>query len=221
MSLAQKVSRFILTAMILAWAGMTSLAEAVPNYYPKDYNKIIDASRAEKGLLIYSNMAKDNWNPILAAFNKHYPWIEIRTLDLRASEVFPRYIAEAETGIATADFMVTITPTGWARVLEEKRALRYSSPEIPYLPKWATRQETVYTFSGDPAVMAWNTKIFPADMVPKGMADLVEKVQKSLIFFVPDSQLITTLPPTACLLPGGSLGITVKNFGPGWTLSGR
>jgi len=68
--------------------GISSWAEATPNYYPKDYNKIIDASRAEKGLMIYSNMAKDNWNPILAAFNKHYPWIGIKTLDLNSAEVF-------------------------------------------------------------------------------------------------------------------------------------
>jgi len=88
-------------------------------------------------------------------------------LDLRAAEVFARHIAEAQTGIATADFMVTISPNGWARMLEENRILRYPSPEIPYLPKWASRQETLYTFSGDPEVMGWNTKILPADMVPK------------------------------------------------------
>jgi iron(III) transport system substrate-binding protein len=183
MFLAQKVFRLALMAVILAWMGTSSLAEAVPNYYPKDYSKIIDASRTEKGLLIYSNMAKDNWNPILAAFNKHYPWIEVRTLDLRAAEVFARHIAEAQTGIATADFMVTISPNGWARMLEENRILRYPSPEIPYLPKWASRQETLYTFSGDPEVMGWNTKILPADMVPKGMADLAEKVRKKPDFF--------------------------------------
>ncbi len=143
MSPAQKVSGLTLMAVILAWTGMLSSAEAVPNYYPKDYNKIIEASRVEKGLLIYSNMAKDNWNPILAVFNKHYPWIEVKTLDLRAAEVFARHIAEAQTGIATADFMVTISPNGWARMLEENRILRYPSPEIPYLPKWASRQETL------------------------------------------------------------------------------
>ena len=182
MSQMKKVSKIILLAVI-AWVGVSSLAEAVPNYYPKDYNKIIDASRAEKGLLIYSNMARDNWNPVLAAFNKHYPWIQIRTLDLNSSEVFQRYIAESESGIATADFMVTLSSSGWARVLKENRALRYPSPEISHLPKWSSRQESVYTFSGDPSVMVWNTKILPADQVPKGLADLAEKVKKKPDFF--------------------------------------
>ncbi len=175
---AKRVSMLIIVAMVAALTGISMLAEAAPNYYPKDYNKIVEASRAEKGLLIYSVMAVDNWKPILTAFHKHYPWIEIKTLDLRAGEVFQRYIAESESGIATADFMVALSPSGWARMLKENRALRYPSPEIPHLPKWAATQEAVYSFASDPSIMVWNTKLYPADMVPKGLADFVEKVKK-------------------------------------------
>ena len=139
-----------MTAMVVAWMGITAAADAAPNYYPKDYAKIIEASRAEKGLMIYSVMAADNWKPILAAFNKHYPWISAKTLDLKPGEVLQRYIAEVESGIPTADFMVINLPSGWARLQKENRLLRYPSPEIPYLPKWSMRQETVYTFSGGP-----------------------------------------------------------------------
>ena len=183
MSRRKIISRMILLAVGVALMGFTSWVHAAPNYYPKDYNKIIETSRAEKGLLIYSNMAKDNWNPIIVAFNKHYPWIEIKTLDLNSSEVFQRFIAESESGIATADFLVTQPPNGWARMLKENRALPYSSPEIPHLPKWAVQQETVYTFAADPSIMVWNTKVLPADMVPKGLADLFEKVKKKPDFF--------------------------------------
>ena len=180
----KKVSKvMIMTAMVVAWMGITAAAGAAPNYYPKDYAKIIEASRAEKGLMIYSVMATDNWKPVLAAFNKHYPWISIKTLDLKPGEVLQRYIAEVESGIPTADFMVINLPSGWARLQKENRLLRYPSPEIPYLPKWSMRQETVYTFSGDPAVMVWNTKILPADMVPKGLGDLAEKAKQRPDFF--------------------------------------
>jgi len=175
--------RSIVITIVVALMGISTLAEALPNYYPKDYSKIIDASRAEKGLLIYSNMATDNWKPILAAFNKHYPWIEVKTLDLNSGEVFQRFIAESEGGIATADFLVTQPPNGWARMLKENRAFRYASPEIPYLAKWASRQEEVYTFSCDPSIIVWNTKIIPADMIPKGLADLAEKAKKKPDFF--------------------------------------
>jgi iron(III) transport system substrate-binding protein len=180
---AKKGSRLILIAMAAALMGITASAAAAPNYYPKDYDKIIEASRAEKGLYIYSNVSTDNWKPILAVFSKLYPWINIKLLDLGGSEVLPRYIAESETGTPTADFLITQSAPGWARLLGEKRLLRYSSPEIPHLPTWSSQQETVYSFSADPSIMLWNTKIFPADMIPKGMADFAEKVQKKPEFF--------------------------------------
>ncbi len=179
---AKRGSRFTFLSLF-AVLVISSSAQALPNYYPKDYGKIVEASRSEKGLLVYSAMAADNWKPILAAFNQHYPWIKVRTLDLKASEVFQRYIAEAATGVSTADFIATLSATGWARFFQENRSLRYASPEIPYLPQWSLRGERVYTFSADPAVMVWNTKILPADMIPKGLADLAAKVQKKPDFF--------------------------------------
>ena len=179
---AKRISTSILIALVAVSIGISTLAEAVPNYYPKEYNKVIEASRSEKGLLIYSAMAADNWKPILAAFHKYYPWIEIKTLDM-GGELFQRFIAESESGISTADFIATLQPTGWARFLKEKRGLHYLSPETAYLPKWGSRQDTVYSFSADPAIMVWNTKVMPAETVPKGLADLADKIQKKPDFF--------------------------------------
>jgi iron(III) transport system substrate-binding protein len=178
----KNLSRLVLIAM-MALMGVPVSGAAAPSYYPKDYDKIIEASRAEKGLLLYSNVSKDNLKTILAVFSKMYPWITVRTLDLGGTEVLPRYIAESETGTPSADFLITQSATGWARLLGENRLLRYPSPEIPYLPKWASRQETIYTLDMSQLVFAWNTKILPEDMVPKGMADLAEKVQKKPDFF--------------------------------------
>src|SRR5689334_7886000 len=37
----------------------------------------VEASKKEKGLVIYGNVASDNFAPIVAAFRKKYPWIEV------------------------------------------------------------------------------------------------------------------------------------------------
>ncbi len=42
---------------------------ATPDYYPADYQKLIDGSKTESGVLVYSNTTLANWKPILAAFN--------------------------------------------------------------------------------------------------------------------------------------------------------
>jgi iron(III) transport system substrate-binding protein len=183
MDQVKKGSRLIVIAMVAVLIGIPASLSAAPNYYPKEYDKIIEASRAEKGLLIYSNVSTDNLKNILAGYNKQYPWINVRTLDLGGTEVLPRHIAESQTNTPSADFLITQSATGWARLLGENRLLRYPSPEIPYLPKWASLQETIYTLDLSQLVFAWNTKLLTADMVPKGMADLADKVQKKPDFF--------------------------------------
>ena len=40
-------SRLILMAMILALMGISALADAMPDYYPRDYSKIIEASHTD------------------------------------------------------------------------------------------------------------------------------------------------------------------------------
>lgn len=179
----KKIAKLLFVSMVIALVGIPTLVAAAPNYYPKDYDKIIEASRGEKGLYIYSNTQLENWKPALAILSRLYPWITVKIMDMSGSEVLPRYIAESETGTPTADFLVTQSAPGWARLLREKRLVRYPSPEIPYVPKWSVQQETVYSFSADPSIMLWNTKTYPADMVPSGMADFVEKVQKKPEFF--------------------------------------
>jgi iron(III) transport system substrate-binding protein len=180
---ATKVSKLIFILLVVALMGIPVLAVAAPSYYPKDYGKIVEASRAEKELLIYSNVSMNNWKNTFDVFRKMYPWITIRTLDLSGNEILPRLIAESETNTPSADFVTTQDAVGWARLLGEKRLQRYPSPEIPYLPKWASRQETIYTSDISQVICAWNTRLLPADMVPKGVADLADKVQKRPDFF--------------------------------------
>src|SRR5437667_10678625 len=54
-----------------------------------------EKSRKEKGLVIYGNVAADNFAPIVAAFNKKYPWIKVETLDLGPAPAFERYLTES------------------------------------------------------------------------------------------------------------------------------
>ena len=54
-------------ALAAALLSAGSASAAPPSYYPADYQKIIDASRAESGLLVYSNIALANWAPIIKA----------------------------------------------------------------------------------------------------------------------------------------------------------
>src|SRR4051812_35892831 len=77
--------------MSLLGASGPARSQALPSYYPDDYKQLVEASKKEEGLLIYSVLAQYNWAPVIADFNKLYPWIKVSTLDLQGEEVFQRY----------------------------------------------------------------------------------------------------------------------------------
>lgn len=157
----------------------SAAAQELPDYYPENYQEIVEASREEGQLLIYSNMAQYNWAPVIKGFNELYPWIEVSTLDLESDEVFTRYYAENNSGAATTDLMASATVDGWRTFMEGDNALEYASPEAEHLPDWSMPVPNLYTISTDPMVMVYNKLTVPEDQQPKGISDLVRIVEEN------------------------------------------
>jgi iron(III) transport system substrate-binding protein len=152
-------------------------AAAYPDYYPADYAKLVEASRAEKGILIYGNIGEVNWRPILAAFNKEYPWIQVRFLDLGANEVFERYYAEQAAASSAVDLVLSQGAASWLEFIAKGNVVPYESPEIGKLPSWTIPSPGVYTISLDPIVIAYNKVLLTPAEHPKSLADLVALVR--------------------------------------------
>lgn len=173
-------------AMGTVIAGTTFLAAAAafggnsyPDYYPADYNEIVEASKSENKLLIYSNVAEYNWEPALTAFQEKYPWVVIESIDLGPSTSFERYYSESSVGRRTADLIVTGAPDGWNRLSgPEEEVLTYISPESAYLPQWSMPWNGVYSISVDPMIIIYNKILLDDEDYPdslEGIEALVEK----------------------------------------------
>ncbi len=164
---------FLATGLFAASAQ----AQKLPDYYPKDYAKIVEASKKEGKLVVYSIMAAYNWKPVLEGFKKHYPWIEVQTLDLGSSEVFERYYSERASGSRTGDLIIAGAVDKWLQLIAKGEALDYQSPEIPKLPKWSVPRKGLYTVSADPMVIVWNNALVPENQRPKSLADIAKLAQ--------------------------------------------
>lgn len=163
----------------LALAKGADAGSAWPSYYPADYKSVVDASKKESGLTIYSNMASYNWEPIIKGFQTQYPWIKsIKTNNLGSSEVFERYYSESATGTSPASLMVSGSPTSWVQLSKKQLLLDYKSPELSHLPDFAEPKPNLYTFSADPILMAYNTALMSEKERPKSIGQLVELVTK-------------------------------------------
>ena len=48
-------------------------SQTLPAYYPEDYKQIIEASKKENSLLVYSVLAQYNWAPVIQWINPQCP----------------------------------------------------------------------------------------------------------------------------------------------------
>lgn len=157
-----------------ALGGAQAQTVPVPDYYPADYSTLVEGSRGEDGLVIYSNMADNNWGPLIEGFNAQYPWIKVETLDLGSGTVHSRWEAEAGSGSRSADLLVSGANDRWASYGSEGgKLLDYKSPEIDKLPDFANPYPGVNVLSSDPLVITYNAALLTEDQRPTGMTSLV------------------------------------------------
>lgn len=128
----------------------------IPTYYSPFYTQIVEGSKSEPGLRVYSLLSVENWEPVLRAFQEHYPWINVTTLALEEEDVFKRYNQEVEAGTPTADLLISSDIAAWQTLIEQGQVLPYRSQEDSYQPSWAKTSAGIYGFSSDPMIIIYN-----------------------------------------------------------------
>lgn len=157
-------------------AGSTAAGSGTPSYYPADYSKLVDASKAEGGALaIYSNTDQENWEPIFRDFKAKYSWTKVSADNLDSDEVFQRQLSESATGKAPADMLVSNAVQAWASYASKPDTLMsYESPETKQLPEFAQLMPNVWAMSMDPVGIAYNTALMKE--APTSIASLAKTV---------------------------------------------
>lgn len=175
-----------LTPLALA-VGLTIpgavFAQDVPAGYPAEYAQIIEASRSEGSLMIYSNMADNNWQPLLQGFNAKYPWIKVETIDLGSGTVHSRWEAEKGSSARTADILVSGANDRWAQYGIDAAMEPYESPELANLGDLAKPYPGVNVMSADPLVITYNAALLPEDQRPTGLASLATEAAEDASTF--------------------------------------
>jgi len=164
-------------------AAPAAQAQTLPSYYPKSYSSIVEGSKKEGKLVVYSIMAEYNWKHVLEGFKKLYPWIEVQTLDLGSSEVFERYYSERASNARTGDLLIVGAVDKWLQFVAKGEAVEYVSPEEGKLPKWAMIRKGLYTVSADPMVIVYNKALLPEKMRPNSLAQLANFAQENPAMF--------------------------------------
>lgn len=131
----------------------------VPPYYSLFYGDIISASKTENGVLVYSAIGADSWEPVIRAFQEHFPWVNVIPLEVPTGDIFERYAQDYGTNIRTADIIISPDVIAWQNFIAQGQVLTYRSPEDAYLPSWARTGAGIYALSGEPLLIVYNKQL--------------------------------------------------------------
>lgn len=154
------------------WQPVTALLLALGVQANAALPGAVEASKKEKGLVIYGNVAPDNFAPVAEAFRKKYPWISVKILDLGPAPAFERYLTESSVGHRSADLIAAASPTVWIRFVKRGELEPYQAEGAKDVPEWSRPFPGLYTLSTDPMVIVYNKLLLKGDKQPKSMAQL-------------------------------------------------
>jgi iron(III) transport system substrate-binding protein len=129
-------------------------------------------AQREHGLVIYANAPAQYFQPVIAAFNKQYPFIKVSPADLNDNVVFSKYEAEAAQGARTADLLVASAPASWVQAEQNGVSAGVAPTGLNAFPSWVNQGHGVFVMSAEPILTTYNAKLLTPSQVPRTWAQL-------------------------------------------------
>jgi iron(III) transport system substrate-binding protein len=152
--------------------GGTALAPSGHASSPASTATLGQQARKEQGLVIYANAPTQYFQPVVAAFNKVYPFIHVSVTTLADNTVFSKYEAEAAQGARTADLLVASAPASWMQAEQNGVAASVTPAGLSAFPSWVSQGHGVYVMSAEPIVLTYSPKLLTPAQVPHTWAQL-------------------------------------------------
>jgi len=162
------IHKIVLAAAMLVLVALLP-ARAVaerPAGYPRSYDALIGRAQAEGGAVVFGNADSAHVRPVIAAFRQRYPGIAIHYHDLQSNEIYRRVVARSRAGQPSADLVWSSSMPLQAKLVNDRYAQAYASPEKPHLPPYAVWKNEAWGITAEPVVVAYNRRLLAAADVP-------------------------------------------------------
>jgi iron(III) transport system substrate-binding protein len=127
-------------------------------------------------LVIYGNSPSPQFKPVLDAFAKAYPSINVNYTDVDDNVAFSKYRAEHAQGARTADIVMESSPLQWNN--NKDIALCWTPTDMSAYPGFVQQFPGVLIVSPDPAVSLYSKAKLPANAVPTSFAQLESDLKR-------------------------------------------
>lgn len=115
----------------------------------------------ERELVIYSSLDSPLARPLIEAFQRQAPDVQVRYEDLLTGEIATRVIAETEAGQATADLVFSSAMDVTVKLANDGYAREAVVAGAAGWPDWAAWRNMVFALTFEPAVIVYHRPSFP------------------------------------------------------------
>ena len=134
---------------------------------PPSAASIRAAAEADGAVHILGNADADAVAPLIAAFRRQHPQVEVVYEDLQSSTLHRRFLADAAAAQPAVDIVWSSAMDLQARLINDGHAQAYASPHKPALPPEALWKDMGYGITAEPVVLVYNKQAIAPDRVPR------------------------------------------------------
>jgi iron(III) transport system substrate-binding protein len=137
-------------------------------------NALVEGAKKEGIVYHYGSINAPDNDELTRAFNKQYPFVEVRYTRLGAEQIANRAVTEHRSGVPSAD-VISMRGTFMPELSEKKIIVRYKSPMTAFLRRGFTDPDgyMATTFATGYAMIYNLTNVKPNE-VPKSYEDLLQ-----------------------------------------------
>ena len=149
---------------------------------------LVEGAKKEGIVYHYGSINAPDNDELTKAFNKQYPFVEVRYTRLGAEQIVNRAVTEARSGVPSAD-VISMRGTFMPELSEKKIIARYKSPMTAFLRRGFTDSEgfMATTFATGYAMIFNVTRVKPGE-APKSYEDLLQPRWKGRLVLVQDTR---------------------------------
>lgn len=136
----------------------------------------VRAAEREGEVVVYLNT--DVHQVIGEGFQRRFPKIKVRFVELPASRMQARLMAETDAGKPIADLAWSSSMDIQVKLINDGYAQTYRSPEAKGLPAWAVWRDQGFGVTAEPIVFAYNKKALKESEVPRSHAALLTALRE-------------------------------------------
>lgn len=134
---------------------------------------LTDGAKKERVLSFYGSAPVNNSQDVIRAFNKLYPFIEVRYTRLGAPALVNRLSTEYQAGLHNAD-LISIRGTLFPQLIDRKVVAKYTSPMAGVMrPGFADKEGYVSSLYSTGYAFIYNTRNVRAAEAPRSFEDLL------------------------------------------------